>query len=151
LSSIDEKVEDSLLSRFFEISHIGDGKLKSKKPEPDLPTKEVKINLSSIEGGFKLSSASKLALPKDKFRVIVAYGVSKGNPFSKWNKADFDLSTMEFASKNISLVSAEGNVIDFIADSAEFSLAIKGFDSLRNLEFEVKNVDAFASKLGDAR
>jgi hypothetical protein len=147
LSSIDEKVEDSLLARFFETSHFGEGKLKSKKPDPEVVTKEVKINLSSIDGGFRLSSASKVALPKDKFRVTLAYGVSKGNPFSKWNNADFDVSDMEVESKNLSIVGSNGNVLDFIANSSEFSLSIRGFDKLRNLEFDIQNVEEFAPVL----
>jgi hypothetical protein len=147
LSSIDEKVEDSLLARFFETSHFGEGKLKSKKPDPDVLTKEVKINLSLIDGGFRLSSASKVALPKDKFRVTLAYGVSKGNAFSKWNNADFEVSEMEVESKNLSIVSSNGNVLDFIANSSEFSISIKGFDKLRNLEFDIQNVEEFAPVL----
>lgn len=148
LTSIDEKIEDSLLSRFFAASNFGEGMSKSKKPTPNVLTQETKITVSSIDGGFKLISSSNTQ-PKDLFLVRVAYGVYKGNPFSKWNKIDFELSEMELSSKNISVARIEGNEIVFSADSSSFSLSVKGFDTLRNLEFDIQNLKALPGLGGE--
>lgn len=145
LVSIDEKLEDSLLSSFFSIPDLGEGRLKSKKPALEAKGKEPKIHVSPIDGGFRLSSSTNLAKAQDGFTVKVAYGVLKGSAFSKWNIADFDLSEMELSTKNVTVSRIQGNEIQFIADSSEFYISMKGFDTLRNLEFDIQD-STFVSK-----
>lgn len=149
LTSIDDKFEESILAKFFENPKIGSGESKSTKPKLDLPRTDTKLAVSGVPGGFRIASSGAKIKANERFRVLLAYGVAKGNAFSKWDANDFDIGAMQFSSKNLALISRTGNVLEFSADSSDFNLSVVGFDPLRNIEFDVRTVEGPVAKGGD--
>lgn len=147
--SIEERDENALLD-FFWIEEESASKKTSKKRRkavktdidiPKLPPRERLFNVSQADGGFCISGAKGLTkekLPRD-IKINIAYEVSKGNAFEKYNKNDFkvgkngniDLET------NSKIKSAKENTIKVTINKLPFQLVASGFDTNRDVKVKI--------------
>lgn len=116
------------------------GKIKKDIPEP----KPKKYHLTKIDGGFRLTkSKNEIDLPL-KVRIICAYDTRKGNPFKNYELFDFDLGNSEFviSSKGCAIYHRNENKIEIMIDDKEFEFEVTGFDKMRDLIIDVKEVES---------
>jgi len=149
LQSEDEKVDSVALSNFFSIEHKNlDKEGKAKKGEKDtskvvLPEKIIKgksyFNESSLSDGFKISGAQDLEFLR-KFSIFVAYDLLRGNPFNKWNAADFDLEDMVTDMKHVDNLTFLNNSINFESNNKDFYIKVQGFDTRRDVKVATKSL-----------
>lgn len=99
------------------------------------------FRLSRTSDGFTASFTEKgqQTVPL-RARIKLAYDVRRGNPYKRWNVADFDL---EKDDKRIShsggnLLHAMGNRLEVLATSPDWKLQLKGFDPDRDLIVEIR-------------
>jgi hypothetical protein len=118
-------------------------KAKVKKPQPgpdwippDPPeeTTSRRLKVSQISGGFVVQPASP-GFSGDRVRIVAAYDVRRGNPFNKYQKADFELHKppMQVESQNLEILESEENSIVASPSNSDFKITIKGFDPSRDL------------------
>ncbi len=103
----------------------------SKKPPP--------FNVTKIDKGFRVS-LDRLDIPRPiKVIITVAYDVRRGNPFTNYDLADFDLKSrsVSIKRKGCKILNANRNVIEVQA-KGNFELAVKGFDPNRDLIIDVR-------------
>jgi hypothetical protein len=109
------------------------------KPIP--PRRPALVNVTPIEGGFRISPSSSSTLGSgDTFRVRVAYQVRRGNPFSKYSPYDFEINKPDqfgFTYKNCEATAKSGNSVTIKLSAEAFSFELLGFDALRDVEVEV--------------
>jgi hypothetical protein len=106
-----------------------------EKPDvpPDLPPPRSAIDIQRIPGGFRVARREG-ASPEDRFSIEVAYEVRRGNPFTKYEKWDFDLKK-----KPITIVaqgaevSGDANMLSISPTDASFQVEVTGFDPHRDL------------------
>ncbi len=86
----------------------------------------------------------------------VAYGVRRGNPFTRYNRADFLLGRggIDFDFDGCTLLGTRDNEIQVRIDRDDFRIAVTGFDTAhRDLEVDVKvkmELDAEEQERADA-
>ncbi|WP_339670978.1 hypothetical protein [Dasania marina] len=145
----EEKDEDALQDFFWfdepDISKSKKKRKKSKKPTiippvmPNLPL----FNISKLEGGFSISNSEGLTEEKLPRQIIVevAYEVSRGNAFKKYNVHDFKVGRNGgvglIAGDTVKVVSAKENKWIFEITEIPFKLQATGFDESRDLKVKV--------------
>lgn len=107
---------------------------KSLVAAPEIKTvREKRFLLRRTANGFVVVPGN-VARP-ERLEIEMAYGVRRGNPFEKYDPADFNLSEapISFEVKGGRVVSAELNrlVVDLHAD--DFLIEVSGFDVNRDL------------------
>jgi hypothetical protein len=139
-----EERDDQYFSDWFAFVEPKGSKSKPKqeKPKPPEPPAERGTNqdvLVSIEKGvLKISNGASVVNEKDEIFLKLAYSVSRGNAFSKWDPLDFVLEgpgslVMEYA--GVSEVRVLKNTIRFVIDNPDaWSLKVKGFKPYRDIE-----------------
>ena len=145
-----EKEEDTaLLADFFSLPAEPEKEVVSTKhrkpgakPGPETPAPEPppcprppRFRIEKIANGFSILPGT--APPPAMLEIRMAYDVRRGNPISKYNKADFqvDRPPIRFAPDPCGLEIIEKNenrVLVAIKDS-EFALHLVGFDERRQL------------------
>ena len=70
----------------------------------------------------------------------MAYDVRRGNPYKRWNSADFDL---EYDNERIvhsggDLLKASENRLEILAKTPDWKLHLKGFDPDRDLIVDIR-------------
>lgn len=113
-----------------------------RPPHPNLPPPAEKAyRLIRLKGGFAIRGDVGLRqeqLPMT-IRVKAAYDVLRGNPFTKHDPLDFDLSKKELDIKSTGAnTSAQSpNVLIIKVSSRDFDVAVTGFDLRRDLIIDV--------------
>lgn len=117
---------------------------KGEKPGdgPDIEvTSRVKpVLLSKISGGVRISHNPAAEKPVSSIEIRFAYGVRKGNPFAKYQNADFDLAEepIKIMGSGLEITSASENTLKADITDQDFELAVSGFDELRDLIVQSK-------------
>lgn len=149
-----EQIDDTALRHLFPDPTSGGGKPageltqaikpgKKRRPKTtvDVTSRPKIFMLSRAAGGFtaSLTEEGQKALPMS-VRVRLAYDVRRGNPYKRWNVADFDLEKdgERIVHNGGSLTNAEGNKLDVLATSADWKLQLKGFDPDRDLIVDIR-------------
>ena len=109
---------------------------------PPLPPEKTPIrripNFSVQNGCLSISSGSSEIPAKTIVHVDIAYSVSRGNPFSKWDKLDFSLSDkkrLKIRKSGADIKDLRDNSIEFvIQDQKSWLVEISGFELYRDLE-----------------
>jgi hypothetical protein len=139
----------------------GDDVVEPPPPPPPPPPPRAVFEAYVVGDGFKLRpimrAGNKLPpMPKSRMlRVRVAYATARGNPYTRWNENDFDLSDLYQHSKRdrkikgcSAVVSSERKyemtiTIDkTVSDLRKVAFEIQGFGHMRDLEVEVDVVPA---------
>lgn len=146
----DDEVDSSILSDLFSIPIQDDGAKPEPAPTPSpgpnvvppiippiIPPKRY-YQLVQLDNGFRVSGKMEFSGER-KYVVNIAYDTLRGDPFSKWHKADFIVTNLSINSNDIQNIEAENNNIKFTAGSNIFSIEVKGFDVNRDLKVRVKS------------
>ncbi len=115
---------------------------KGKKGEPDFPGIESKIQpfkLERIASGFYVRNNPESSRNPSSMKVLIAYELRRGNPFSKYDPLDFDVSKdpITIAAKGIQITKNNNNEIEGMILSPQFDLSVTGFDPSRDLRIWV--------------
>lgn len=74
--------------------------------------------------------------------VKAAYEVRRGNPFSKYDRSDFEFEkepiTLRVDDTKVSSLAGSGNILSFQAEAVDFEVEVVGFDSNRDLKLSAK-------------
>lgn len=144
--------DSSLLLDLFSVSSQ-DGSLRPQKKkeiksgrEPEKPRPEVRkvlrrYSVARRATGFVVRRGDADAARPSVLTVRVAYDVRRGNPFKKFNTADFSIGDrgVEARCHQCEIVSTFPNAVVVRVTGDDFEFAIEGFDvSLRDLCIDVK-------------
>lgn len=142
---IEESDEDALLDFFWFDEPETGKKKKRKRPQPPGPIPPIqapkpKFTLNQIKGGFTLSSTENFKeedLPRE-VRVTVAYEVSRGSPFKRYDPLDFTVgrggAISVTACDGVEVVSAKENKWVVKITKLPFTFSTSGFDENRDLK-----------------
>jgi hypothetical protein len=74
----------------------------------------------------------------------MAYDVRKGNPYKRWDPADFDLTKdgNQISHSGGEMLQVSGNKLEIVATSPEWKLQLGGFDPERDLIVDIKREGA---------
>ena len=111
-------------------------------PPPDIPqSRPAPVRVEKIENGFVIRKSRDSDLAR-KIIVKVAYDTRGGNPFSKYQKADFDFSDeasgISITGDNYEIVRRYENTIEFKSTGNPFEVRITGFDRNRDVVVDAK-------------
>jgi len=109
-----------------------------------LPGKEPLFDIRLIHSGFIVSLNSKkenISFPVTAI-IKVAYDSRRGNPFSQYEKFDFDVSKdpIKIKCRDCDLRNYRENIIEIDIKERGFMLSVVGFDSDRDLVIDIKEV-----------
>lgn len=141
LSDPGTELDTSILSEFFsDLVPEGVDKPDRPGPTPPLDSQPVRIQVSKIKGGFRLSPTDRKLSKGDRVLVTVAYGVARGSAFAKWSSLDFTLDDASFKITKTSIgdVTRNQNYISFAVEDSDFEFKITGFDDLRDIELDIR-------------
>lgn len=115
------------------------GKSKTKLVRPQPPPVVPLVVLTKVNGGFSahVNHEHPDAGTVKFVRLLMAYDRRSGNPFSRWNSADFIVSDLEIKKIGCEVyeenTNRKGNRITFKINSKNFKVTIKGFDMNRDV------------------
>ena len=109
-----------------------------------LPGKEPLFDIRLIHSGFIVSLNSKkenISFPVTAI-IKVAYDSRRGNPFSQYEKFDFDVSKdpIKIKCRDCDLRNYRENIIEIDIKERGFMLSVVGFDPDRDLVIDIKEV-----------
>jgi hypothetical protein len=116
-----------------------DRKEKGEKPgdgpDVDVISKVRPILLSKISGGVRVSHNPVSEKPVSSIEIRFAYGVRKGNPFTKYQRPDFDLAEgiIKIGGSGFEITSTSENTLKADITGQDFEITVTGFDELRDL------------------
>ena len=154
LNKRSEQIDDTALRHLFPDHSSKEGKPVPKpspdpkpgpKPGPDIPVDveprpRVFQMLRTTEGfSASLTEAGKQKLPM-YIRARVAYDVRRGNPYKRWNAADFDFEAERNRITHLGgdFIKVAGNRLEILATSPDWKLQIDGFDPDRDLIVDIR-------------
>lgn len=107
---------------------------------PPIPPRPHNIRISKIAGGFTVIPASPGSVLPKHLDIVVAYDVRRGNAFSKYRAADFDIgqSPIDVETSGVEVLEKIGNRISLGIQDNDFKLSVRGFDERRDLRISVK-------------
>lgn len=122
------------------------GKKKGPPPPPPPPPPRLKpFKIEEIAGGFSVVRDNVASTPlPNELEVIVAYDTSRGNPFKKYDPADFKLQKLKRTAKDLQEVGCDDNRVVVRPSSDNFRIEITGLDINRDLVVKVRSVEAAA-------
>ena len=151
VTEVENQIDESALIEFFSIPKPTAASQKKPSPKPSppppppippIPLTPRAFNVSPKAGGFVITgnAASVVPLPY-QIKIVVAYGVRRGNAFKKHKPQDFDLRATK-AIMTISTASSwsapEANVVLLDVSASNFKFEMTGFDTERDLELDVR-------------
>lgn len=109
-------------------------------PDLDVVSRVKPVLLSKISGGVRISHNPIVERPVSSVEIRFAYGVRKGNPFTKYQTADFDLAEapIKIGVSGLEITGASENILKADVTDQDFELTITGFDELRDLIVQSK-------------
>lgn len=150
VTEVENRVDESALIEFFSIPKPTAAAEKKPSPKPPPPPPPIPpipptpraFNVSPKAGGFVITGHAASAVPIPyQIKIVVAYGVRRGNAFKKHKPQDFDLR----ATKAIKTISTgcswsvpEANVVLVDVSASNFKFEMSGFDTERDLELDVR-------------
>ena len=154
LNKHSEQIDDTTLRHLFPDPSSKGGKQADKPgpaPKPgrkrrprtrvDVKSRPKIFHLSRTAEGFtaSLTEAGQRAVPM-RVRLRLAYDVRRGNPYKRWNAADFDLEKDRdrITHSGGDLLNAAGNRLEILAASPGWKLQLEGFDSDRDLIVDIR-------------
>jgi hypothetical protein len=113
---------------------------KNTIPEP----KPRKYKVTKIDGGFRLTNSKNEIEPPLKVKITCAYDTRKGNPFKNYELYDFDLGNSEFnfSSTGCTVAQRKDNKIELTIEEKEFEFEVAGFDKLRDVVIDIREIDS---------
>lgn len=154
LNKHSEQIDDTALRQLFPDPSSKGGKQvnspgkvhrpggkRSTRTKVDVSSRPKIFQLSRTAGGFtaSLAEAGKKAIPM-RVRLRLAYDVRRGNAYSRWCAADFDLGkdSRRITHSGGDLINASDNRLEILATSPDWKLQLKGFDPDRDLIVDIR-------------
>lgn len=154
LNKHSEQIDDTALRQMFPDPSSKGGKQAStpdkahktgtkRRPRTkvDVTNRPRIFHLSRTAGGFtaSLAEAGQQATPM-RVRLRLAYDVRRGNPYSRWSAADFDLGKDpgRITHSGGDLLNATDNRLEILAKSPDWKLQLNGFDPNRDLIVDIR-------------
>ncbi len=154
LNKHSEQIDDTTLRQLFPDPSSKGGKEVNKPGRVHKPRgkqhQKIKVDVKSRPKIFRLSrnvdgftaslaEAGQKATPM-RIRLRLAYDVRRGNPYSRWNVADFDLGEdlKRITHSGGDLLNADGNRLEILAISSDWKLQLTGFDPQRDLIVDIR-------------
>lgn len=144
--AVEEEEEEALLDFFWTPSEKGLQKKPGKKtpptPMPEIEPQPKPFRVVEQDDGFSIRPADPIdadSIPLE-CRLVAAYDLVSKNPFSKYDRIDFDFSRkgeIEIDATGVTIESVNENRIDFSIDSPDFRLSVTGFDPERDVVVRV--------------
>jgi hypothetical protein len=102
-------------------------------PEPIKSNPQLK--LSAIRGGIKIDDNPAIDSLASSYMLEVAYDTESGNPFVRYNVADFDIAkdSLKLSTLNVTILSTTENTLVFSPDDRKFLITLRGFDVKRDV------------------
>lgn len=152
ISGQQKKPDTSLLVDLFSIpadeetgQRIKQDKQREKsgdRTEPqviDISRTQRRFIIDKRAGGFVVRKGDAGAEKPQFLSIKVAYGVRRGNPFSKYNPADFQLSDSMCKLSGSRLIGSGDNWLLVEINDNNFEIVVEGFDTdHRDLHIDVK-------------
>lgn len=120
---------------------------RDETDRPDIPPSEPPtpmLQVSQIPGGLTIRRHPRADRRPEGVKVKLGYIVRRGNPFKKYNTADFELDrnpiTLDTAGVDVTVL--KQNTLEFDIRDDDFSVQIAGFDPNRDLKVRVDAVGA---------
>jgi len=107
-------------------------------PDIKQSSKKQYYDLEQTKDGFRVRGKD-VFIGQRLYIVKMAYDRVRGNPFSKWKAADFDVKKLAVISSNLDQIESSENSIRFMALNNDFELLVSGFDINRDLKIDVRN------------
>lgn len=158
LSASQREEDPSLLKDFFslpappETDDVKSRQKRKKKKQGDEPPEPVdppeprkrRYRLEQVPGGFRICAGDADASLPEILAVHAAYDVRRGNAFSKYNRADFDLNDLQFSieSQGLEVTHRKDNEIRAEVRDRDFRLVVSGFDEERDVCVNVQVKEA---------
>lgn len=119
-----------------------DVETSNKIKEPIPPSKPRKYQITKIEGGFRLTKSKNEFSPPVNLIIKCAYDTRKGNPFKSYEIFDFDIDNQEFniISDGCAIRYRKENKIELSIEEKEFEFEMTGFDKMRDLIIDIKEI-----------
>jgi len=113
--------------------------------EPDIPVikRELpKFNIGRIQGGFRVTLNPEITELSFPFQATVkmAYDTRRGNPFSQYDKFDFDVASASIMieARDCNVIERKDNILEVEITGRNFEIKVTGFDPKRDLVIDVK-------------
>lgn len=140
-----ELKKDFLKEVFYvksETKNVDEEETLNKIKEPIPPSKPRKYQITKIEGGFRLMKSKAEFSPPLNLIIKCAYDTRKGNPFKNYEIFDFDISNQEFniILNGCTILYRKENKIELSVKEKEFEFEITGFDKMRDLIIDIKEI-----------
>lgn len=105
------------------------------KPDITIKSEIPLLNVERIKAGFRLSLTNKTISLPIRREVKVAYDTQRGNPFTRYNSLDFDLTKNSklFRVKGGKVLNTDLNKIEIEIRKYDFGLQVIGFDENRDV------------------
>jgi hypothetical protein len=151
LTERDKKIDQDLLKDVFFIEQAVDeaphrAKTATAKTAkegtglgdfPDLPSREPSVVMQPMKDGVQINGGADAPLHSE-IQVEFAYAVRRGNAFQKYEVLDFDLANMTVESQCVEVKVQSQNILRFVVTQAPFTVRVRGFDILRDVETRLK-------------
>lgn len=110
-------------------------------PSLPKPTRSA-VEVATIDSGFRIHRGDPTGRRPAKLDIRAAYDRSRGNPFAKYDAADFDLSRLSRSIHGAREVTCQANrlVAELIDD--DFEIRVSGFDANRDVIVSVRSFSA---------
>lgn len=149
LSRPPEGLDEDLLADIFSLEEFRreeEEEEESEKPEVEVTSKPQPFRITRVSGGFRVTGNPRFEGELPNFRVRVAYDMAAGNPFAGYDEFDFRLGAppLSVSDHDATVRVASGNTLDVRPVSADFEMAVTGFDTSRDLVVDVKAMEGTA-------
>ena len=114
---------------------------KSTPPNIDARRNPRAYRLSKTATGFSVTHGDEDAPRPSVLSIKAAYAVRRGNPFAKYDPADFDFdkSGISIETRGCKILAAAKNWISVLIEDDAFAVMVNGFDiSIRDLRVDVQ-------------
>jgi len=151
VSILDEPPQERQVSFLKDIFSVPIGPEKRKEDEeestqepdiPDIKRELPKFNIGIIQGGFRVTlnpEITELSFPFQA-KVKMAYDTRRGNPFSQYDKFDFDVASasIKIEARDCNVIERKDNILEVEITGRNFEIKVTGFDPKRDLVIDVK-------------
>jgi hypothetical protein len=153
LTPIPTELHRSLLDDVFYVDELpdedeppDDGKREpdgtGPPPPPPPPPEPKPYALVQTPSGFKVRANPGHGATPRLLRILTAYRVRRGNPFTRYNELDFDLANppIEVQANQAEIRTRSRNELKLKITGDDFCVTVTGFDPLRDLRVSVTDV-----------
>ena len=102
-------------------------------PEPPMGSPQ-KVRVTKRQGGGFTVRLTEAGAGITQVDILTAYDTSRGNPFAKWSRDDFDVNDLNVEIVGGTLVERDSNrIVARVDNAAVFVLKVAGFDTNRDV------------------